>query len=75
MIRQAEQDVRTADERAEFTRWLCRQTYDQAERAYRSGVLSEDGWTCYRVLWAFSAARFSRLADAPRALVHTACAR
>lgn len=73
MISQAEQDVRTRQERREFVNWLSRQTYNEAERHYRQGTLSEDGWTCYRVIWALSAPRFSSLADFGRNLAHQAC--
>jgi len=73
MIDAAEHAARVRAYRLEFARWLARVTYAEAERAYRSGVLSADGWVCYLVLWAFSAPRFSYLAEAPRLLVHAAC--
>jgi len=56
-----------------FRAWVFSLSYDQAERAYREGIISLDGWTAYRVSWAFSAPRFSHLADWPRRLVHEAC--
>jgi hypothetical protein len=73
VITQAEQDKRSASERAAFVQWLYRQTYGEAERHYHEGTVSEDAWLCYRILWTFSAARFSGLADEPRRIVHDAC--